>query len=106
MRAIPHPDAANLTLATALHALGDPVRLRIMARLVAHDGEMSCGEAAGEGLPKATQSFHFRTLRDAGLVNTRREGKRYLSHVRPEFEQRFPGLLKAVLAQADDDRSG
>ena len=99
MRAIAHPDTAGFTLAAALHALGDPVRLRIMTRLAASGGEMACGEAAGEGLPKATQSFHFRVLREAGLVVTRRDGKRYLSRLRPEFEELLPGLLAAVLAQ-------
>lgn len=103
MRDILHPDPTGFTLAVALHALGDPVRLRIMTRLARAGGEMSCGEAAGDGLPKATQSFHFRTLRDAGLVTTRRDGKRYLSRLRPEFEERFPGLLAAVLSRANAD---
>jgi DNA-binding transcriptional ArsR family regulator len=103
VRDIPHPDPASFTLASALYALGDPVRLRIMGRLLAvGGGEMACGDAAGDGLPKATQSFHFRTLRDAGLVTTRREGKRYLSRIRPEFEMRFPGLLSDVLRRAGE----
>ena len=102
MRDVPHPDPGSFSLASALHALGDPARLRIMAKLLEADGgEMACGEAAGEGMPKATQSFHFRTLRDAGLILTRRDGKRYLSRIRPEFEGRFPGLLADVLARAE-----
>lgn len=38
-----------------------------------------------------------KTLREAGLVNSPPEGTRCYVSLRPDFEQRFPELLKAVL---------
>lgn len=99
MRQISHPAIETVDLASVLYALGDPIRLRIVQRLTSGAGEMSCGEAAGDDLPKSTQSFHFKALRDAGIVTTRREGKRYMSQIRPELGQRFPGLLESILKQ-------
>jgi DNA-binding transcriptional ArsR family regulator len=48
---------------------------------------------------KSTSTHHFRVLRDAGLIRTRHVGKTRLSSLRrDEFDERFPGLLDAVLA--------
>jgi hypothetical protein len=44
-------------------------------------------------------SFHFSTLRSAGLLWTRIEGSIHLNTLRKgEVDERFPGLLDAVLA--------
>jgi DNA-binding transcriptional ArsR family regulator len=84
-------------LAQVLQALSDPIRLRIVARLA--DGhEYTCGSFE---LPvgKSTCSHHFRVLREAGVVEQRIDGKCRFNRLRSEqLEQRFPGLLKAVLA--------
>ena len=89
-----------LDLATILHALSDPVRLQIVSQL--SDGsERTCGSL---DLPvaKSTCSHHFRVLREAGVVAQRFEGKCRFNRLRSdELEQRFPGLLNAVL-QAQD----
>ncbi|MDE3129563.1 MAG: helix-turn-helix transcriptional regulator, partial [Acidobacteriota bacterium] len=55
----------SLDLGTVLHALSDPVRLRIVAQL-ADGGERTCGSL---DLPvaKSTCSHHFRVLREAGV---------------------------------------
>jgi DNA-binding transcriptional ArsR family regulator len=51
------------------------------------------------GLSKATLSHHFRVLRESGVVWTRPEGRKRLLSLRTEdLEERFPGLLDAVLA--------
>ncbi len=48
-------------------------------------------------------SHHFRILRDAGLVHTRAAGTVHQNTLRAtELNARFPGLLKAILAQAPD----
>jgi DNA-binding transcriptional ArsR family regulator len=90
----------TLDLATVLHALSDPVRLQIVSQL-ATAGEQTCGSLE---LPvaKSTCSHHFRVLREAGIVAQRVDGKcRYNRLLSDELEQRFPGLLDAVLrAQA------
>jgi DNA-binding transcriptional ArsR family regulator len=85
-----------LDLATILHALSDPIRLLIVAKLA--DGqEHTCG-SFGLPIAKSTSSHHFRVLREAGIVQQRIDGKCRLNRLRAEqLEQRFPGLLDAVL---------
>jgi DNA-binding transcriptional ArsR family regulator len=88
--------AEALDLATILHALSDPVRLRIVSQL-SDGGERTCGSLE---LPvaKSTCSHHFRVLREAGVVAQRVEGKCRYNRLRADqLEQRFPGLLGAVL---------
>ncbi len=96
-------DADALDLPAILHALSDPVRLRIVSQLAA-GGEQTCGSL---DLPvaKSTCSHHFRVLREAGVVAQRVEGKCRFNRLRTdELEQRFPGLLDAVLrAQGQSD---
>ena len=93
------PTVEELELADVLHALSDPVRLRIVAQL--SDGcEHACGSF---DLPvtKSTSSHHFRVLREAGVIATRDEGKnRFNSLAREQLEERFPGLIDAVLRAA------
>jgi DNA-binding transcriptional ArsR family regulator len=86
----------TLDLATILHALSDPIRLLIVAKLA--DGqEHTCG-SFGLPIAKSTSSHHFRVLREAGIVQQRIDGKCRLNRLRAEqLEQRFPGLLDAVL---------
>lgn len=94
---IPQPAAAELELSAVLHALSDPLRLRIVAAL-ADGSERSCGSFE---LPivKSTCTHHFRVLREAGVVAQRSAGKTKLNRLRREdLESRFPGLLAAVLA--------
>jgi DNA-binding transcriptional ArsR family regulator len=101
MRERLEPAAEELHLASVMHALADPSRLRMVAAL---DGrpELSCSalaEQAGTGLAKSTTTHHLAVLRDAGLVTTRQEGQRKLATLRrTELDSRFPGLLDAVIA--------
>lgn len=97
MREPPHPSRAELELPAVLHALSDPARLEIV-RSLASCGESCCGNIQ-IGLSKATLSHHFRVLREAGVLRTRPDGrKRVLSLRRDDLEDRFPGLLDAVLS--------
>jgi DNA-binding transcriptional ArsR family regulator len=96
MKIVDHPDLEGIELSTVLQALSDPIRLRIV-RLLAECGETCCS-GCGLDLPKATQSHHFKVLREAGVVAVRIEGtQRCLSLRVEEMNQRFPGLLDAVL---------
>jgi DNA-binding transcriptional ArsR family regulator len=98
MRTHKHPMPADFSLERLLYALSDPVRLEIVRCLSGLD-EASCGELDG-GRPKSSVSHHFRVLRDAGLVHTRTVGTTHMNSLRAaELEQRFPGLLKSILAQ-------
>lgn len=95
--------AEDLDLPTVLHALSDPVRLRIVSQL-SEGGEQTCG-SLDVPVAKSTCSHHFRVLREAGVVAQRVDGKCRFNRLRAdELEQRFPGLLDAVLrAQGPTD---
>lgn len=97
MRPFKHPSADEFLLERVLYALSDPVRLEIVRRL-AELGEASCGELDG-GRPKSSVSHHFRVLRDAGLVRTQSMGTTHMNSLRrDELDQRFPGLIGAILS--------
>jgi len=91
----PHPEIADVQLGEVLQALSDPLRLRIVAALAQGD-ERGWGEFDAPVAP-STLSHHMKVLRQAGLVTHRREGTRCIVALRPELEERFPGLLGAVL---------
>jgi DNA-binding transcriptional ArsR family regulator len=96
---VTEPAAEELELGSVLHALSDPVRLRIVVRLAAEE-ECACG---GFGLPvgKSTCTHHLRVLRQAGVIHQRVAGKTRLNSLRrAELDGRFPGLLDAVLGAA------
>jgi DNA-binding transcriptional ArsR family regulator len=96
-----HPRIDEIGLSALLDALSDPVRRSIVRRLN-EIKEMSCGsfdEAA-----KSNLTYHFARLREAGVTRTRIEGPyRYISLRLEELEQRYPGLLTAVLAAAEGE---
>ncbi len=92
------PEAAELDLSAVLQALSDPVRRSIVARL-AREGEVPCG-GFGIAVTKSTRTYHFRVLREAGLIEQREEGNRKLNTLRrDDVDARFPGLLEAVLGE-------
>jgi len=96
-RLLAMPEVDELTLASVLDALADPLRLEIVRELAAGE-ERACGTLAGR-VAASTRSHHLKTLRDAGVTRTRVAGtKRLVSLRRDELESRFPGLLAAVLA--------
>jgi DNA-binding transcriptional ArsR family regulator len=95
-----HPPTEALTLAAVMHALSDPVRVTIVRSLAAA-GEAQCG-MLDLGVSPATRSHHFRVLREAGITVTRPEGThRFVSLRREDLDERFPGLLDAVLTAAE-----
>jgi DNA-binding transcriptional ArsR family regulator len=98
------PTAQEMTLAAVMAALSDPVRVAIVRDLSSR-GESACG-TFDVGVSKATRSHHFKVLREAGLTSTRAEGThRYVSLRRDEVDERFPGLLGAVLSAAEREAS-
>ncbi|WP_229874447.1 ArsR/SmtB family transcription factor [Amycolatopsis deserti] len=93
---LPQPDLARIDIGTVLHALADPVRLRIV-RMLTEAGEAACG-ALDLPVKPSTVTHHMRTLRESGLVEMELRGNSRVSKVRrEELDQRFPGLLAAIL---------
>ena len=91
-----HPPAEEIELAAVLHALSDPVRLRIVAGLAA-ESERTC-KSFELPVTKSTCTHHFRVLREAGVIRQKLEGTTKLNSLRrDDLEQRFPGLLDSVL---------
>src|ERR1700710_458342 len=68
--------AAAAELSVALKAIADPVRLRLLSMIQAHDdGEACvCDLTAPFGLSQPTISHHLKVLLDAELVTRRRKG--------------------------------
>ncbi len=99
MRLFYHPEIKKISLAGVLYALGDPVRLEIVQRL-AEQEELPCA-ALCIPIAKSTLSHHFKILRDAGVLHCRKEGTQHINSLRrQELDDRFPGLLDAVLKSA------
>jgi DNA-binding transcriptional ArsR family regulator len=95
-----HPARDDLDLPTVLHALSDPQRLRIVGALAERGEPCRCG-SFGLDVSKSTLTHHFRVLREAGLITQAVAGTSKLNSLRREdLDERFPGLLDAVLAPA------
>jgi DNA-binding transcriptional ArsR family regulator len=93
-----HPATEDLALPAVLHALSDPHRLQIVRVLAAAHTPQRCGSF---GLPvtKSTATHHFRVLREAGVITQIADGTARLSTLRrADLDERFPGLLDAILA--------
>ena len=100
MSSLHHPATANLELTAVLHALSDPVRMKIVRELDLDPTPRPCGSFA-LGVTKSTSTHHFRVLREAGLVSQQPTGTCKLTALRrDDLDERFPGLLDAVLGAA------
>lgn len=101
MRPLFHPSAEDVTVEAILHALSDPVRVAILADIVASDCSRSCSnflKASAKPIPKSTLSQHFKALREAGLIRGERIGVEMHNTSRcAEIEERFPGLIIAIV---------
>ncbi|GAA2785476.1 hypothetical protein GCM10010521_74600 [Streptomyces rameus] len=97
---LPEPAVSDLRLETVLGALSDPLRLRIVRKLLLESEEFdhTCGWF-GLDRPKSSLTHHFRALREAGITRQRQYGLERRSHVRvADLNARFPGLLDLVAA--------
>jgi DNA-binding transcriptional ArsR family regulator len=93
-----HPKTEDMEMPAVLHALSDPQRLRIVRVLAADSAPRRCGSFDLD-ITKSTLTHHFRVLREAGVIEQRVEGTARLNSLRrDDLDERFPGLLDAVLA--------
>src|SRR5579864_7410934 len=95
---------------SALKAIAEPTRRRILT--LVRDGELSAGEIAGHfEVTRPAVSQHLTVLKEAGLVEERRNGTRRLYRVRPEglldlrtfLEQFWDERLEALKREAEHD---
>ncbi|MCO6000212.1 ArsR family transcriptional regulator [Actinoallomurus sp. WRP9H-5] len=101
---LPEPAAEDLRLETILGALSDPLRLRIVQKLLLERERFDhpCGWF-GIDRPKSSLTHHFKALREAGVIRQRQYGLERRSHVRrTDLDARFPGLLELVAAWTPD----
>jgi DNA-binding transcriptional ArsR family regulator len=78
-----------------LKALGHPVRLGIALRLAEEGGTCACDFAEIFDVSQPTVSQHLKVLREAGLVQTRRDGTQIYYSLDPGGVDE----LRAVVAQ-------
>ncbi|MCP9960128.1 MULTISPECIES: ArsR/SmtB family transcription factor [Streptomyces] len=99
-RELSHPARDEIRLEGVLHALSDPMRLRVVSELAAAEAEVACSRI---DLPvtKSTTTHHFRVLRESGVIRQTYRGTAKMNALRREdLDALFPGLLDAVLAAA------
>jgi len=101
VRPLFHPSLEEVTVEGILHALADPVRVAIFADIVSQECSQNCSTfltVSDKAIPKSTLSEHFRALREAGLIRGERRGVEMHNTSRcAEIEERFPGLLRAII---------
>ena len=101
MRPLLHPAIEDISIEGVLHALADPVRVAICAKLSGPGCSANCSafqEILNQPVPKSTLSQHFRILREAGLIRSERHGVEVLNFSRfEEIDARFPSLLAAIV---------
>jgi len=82
-------------LAQVFRALGDPVRLRLVSLIGAHQGgEMCvCDLTSAFDLTQPTISHHLRILREAGIIGRQRRGTWVYYRLLPDALGRMAALL-------------
>lgn len=107
MRPLLHPSVEDLQPQAILHALSDPERVAIFANIARQGCVQACSAIASVGdrvIPKSSLSQHIKVLREAGLIRSERQGVEMRNSSRcEEVDQRFPGLVKAILAAYERD---
>jgi DNA-binding transcriptional ArsR family regulator len=102
MRPLYHPSLDDITVEGILHALSDPVRAHILARILRAEGAQTCSaflQISERPIPKSTLSQHFKALREAGLIRSERKGVELHNTSRcQEISSRFGPLVSAALA--------
>ena len=86
-------------LAGAFHALSDPTRLQIVELL--RDGEECVCELAGKvGAAQSRLSFHLKTLKAAGILKDRRDGRWVYYSLDADLLKELTEVLGTVRARA------
>lgn len=84
-----------------LAALADPVRLEMVRRLAAVDGDTLACSQLYDSIGKSTASHHFKTLREAGVIQRIVEDGQTHQRLRSDdVEALYPGVLSAIVDAA------
>ena len=73
MRSHTHQKTLDL-IAAGFHALSEPLRIRVL-ELLRQQELCVCDLCEALGVTQSKLSFHLKTLKEAGLVNARQEGR-------------------------------
>ena len=92
-------DDAVQRLSRIFHALSDETRLRIVGRLLTGE-QCVCNLTDILGAAQSRLSFHMKTLKDAGLVTDRREGRWIHYSIVPEAVDEIRQLLGRIAERA------
>lgn len=93
----PLGEGAAAELAQVFKALGDPVRLRLVSLIGAHQGGevCVCDLTAAFDLTQPTISHHLRVLREAGIITSERRGTWVYYSLVPAALEGMAALLTA-----------
>jgi ArsR family transcriptional regulator, arsenate/arsenite/antimonite-responsive transcriptional repressor len=91
----PLDEAAAAGLAQVFKALGDPVRLRLVSLIGAHQGGevCVCDLTTAFDLTQPTISHHLKVLRQAGIIDSERRGTWVYYRLVPAALERTAALL-------------
>ncbi len=91
----PIGEAAAAVLAQVFKALADPVRLRLVSMIGAHQGGEVCVCELAEAfeLTQPTISHHLKVLREAGIIGSERRGTWVYYRLQPAALERTAALL-------------
>jgi ArsR family transcriptional regulator len=91
----PISESAAADLAQVFRALGDPVRLRLVSLIGAHQGGevCVCDLTTAFALTQPTISHHLKVLREAGIIDCERRGTWVYYRVVPAALERMAALL-------------
>ncbi|GAA0220632.1 helix-turn-helix transcriptional regulator [Cryptosporangium japonicum] len=97
---MPYTDAPApevIDLGAVLGALADPLRRSVVLDLLGRDDTEHACSSFDLPLAKSTRTYHWRVLRQAGLVHQRDAGNgSYVRLRRDDLAARFPGLLDTI----------
>lgn len=96
----PIGESAAAGLAQVFKALADPVRLRLVSLIGAHQGGevCVCELATAFQLTQPTISHHLRVLREAGIIDSERRGTWVYYRLEPATLERVGALLTAPVS--------
>jgi len=96
----PIDEAAAARLAQIFKALADPVRLRLVSLIGAHQGGEVCVCELTEAfeLTQPTISHHLKVLREAGIIDSERRGTWVYYRLEPAALERMGALLTAPVS--------